>query len=306
MGLIFLNGTSPDYSGLYFTSIEQLINAIENTLQTAGWAVIDKPVDGLSLFMKGITTEGGHECYVEFKVTENSSVSNGYYLDQRGFSDEGKSAGSPADVLRHTFVVGSANRLWLTADNDSGALAILDANNTMRGAHFGFLNRIDTTDDGAWMIGWIHSLGYQYAYVAKTRHNGTAWRRLSDDYRNYTNTSDGQSPALPFSTFDFLQRGGWNHNYYTWASSRNPWYNAAHGRLNYTGSPIIDPYCYHEGRGSNSNYPVGSYAPSYFRGYVKHVYCGVASLDSGAQVVDRDGYRILSTGTSHWQGMRIL
>jgi hypothetical protein len=307
MALTFLSGSAPDYSGYIFTSTSDLINTIESTLQTAGWATVEKAADGLTLLVKGVTSVGSHECFIEFSIYPNASVTNGYYISLRGFHDALRSNGSPANTLRWSFIDGTPNRLWITADNDSGAISILNSSNGQGGAHFGFLHRIDTTDPWAWMVGYIHSLGYQYAYVAKAKYNSVNWRLLSDDYNQYTNLADGSYPVLPYSTFDFLQRGGWvNSHYYYATGSKIVFYNKAYGRLNYTGTPIIDPYFYHEGRGSTTNYNPGSYLPSYFRGYVKHAYCGVASLATAAQVVDNQGNRILSVGTTYWQGMRIL
>jgi hypothetical protein len=290
--------------GYVFTTTSDLINTIENTLQTAGWQTVEKAGDGLTLFMKGITSQNSHECFMEFKVSANGSVTNGFWLDHRGFLDAARSAGSPAATLRHSYVVGQPNRLWLTADNDSGCISVLDATNTMRGSHFGFLNRVDITDQWAWMVGWIHSLGYQYVYTAKSKFNNTNWRLLSDDYNSYTTRTSSTYPAIPTSTFDFMQRGFGRHNYYAYGTTDSPFYNGHYGRLNYTGRPVIDPYCYQEGRGSTTAY--GGYQLLYFRGYVKHAYCGVASLPQAAQVVDTTGYRILSVGAAGgWQGMRI-
>ena len=305
MPLVFLNGSSPDFMGYLFTTTADLINTLEATLQSAGWATQEKAGDGLTLLMRGTTSVNSHTCFVEFKVSTDISVANGFFLDQRGFHDAARSQGSPANVLRHTFVVGKPNRLWVTADNDSGCMAILDATNTMRGSHFGFLNRIDSNDRWAWMIGWIHVRGYQFAYVARSGFNSTNWRLLSDDYSAYTSTANGGNQIWPVSTFDFMQRGLLHSNGYLWTATQHVFYNPMNGRLNYTGRPIIDPYCYQEGRGSATNYST-SVPPLYFRGLVKHAYCGVASLSSGAQVVDTSTARILSVGSAGaWQGMRI-
>lgn len=307
MPLVFVNGSAPDYFGYIFSTISELIDALEQNLVNAGWTMVEKSGDGPTLFMQG-NSNNNHKCYVEFKVSVNPDVTNGYYLDQRGFLEVGRSNGTPINVLRHTFINGKPNRMWLTCDNDSGCLCILDATNVCRGAHFGFLNRLDQNDPFAWMMGWIHVDGYQYSWVAKSGHDSTIWRLLSDDYYLYTNkTSTGSSDqsVFPFSTHDFLQRGGWISYSEMWGSGSNVFYNSRYGRLNTTGRPVIDPYLYHEGRGSTSNY--SSSRPSlYFRGFVKHAYCGVASLNAAAQVIDPDGNRIMSVGgVSAWQGMRI-
>jgi hypothetical protein len=311
MPLVFVNGQAPDYSGFIFTTSTGVIDKVQETLVAAGWTTYYKAPDGLSLTMVGTTAAGVHTCSMEFNVGTYGSVTNGKYLNLRAWHEPTKVTGSPINIHRLIFVEGKINRLWLTADQDSGCISIWGAEGSMTGWHFGFLDRIDTTDQWAWMIGQLATSSYPTAYVAKSKHANTNWYRLSNDFGSGTSANSAEFNSdyatYPQTTLDFTMRGQWYENSLTYGDTRNAFFNPWQGRLNYNGQAIIDPYCYMEGRGSMAAYTVGSYLPLYYRGYVKNAYCGVASLPAAAQLVDAaTGYRILSVGGAWWQGMRIL
>jgi hypothetical protein len=315
MTLTFLNGSSPDYTGYQFTTATELIDAIDTTLTSAGWTELAK-TSGVSWFGQGTTVVGSHSCYVEFVIS-------GSTLTIRGWHESAKTTGSPDAIHTLTFTSGSTNRLWITADEDSGCICIFNASGACFGYHFGFLQRIDTTDQWAWMIGGLHSTGYLQAYSAKAKHAATNWKQLSADYANYSvfGTSHSNPASAPLSTLDFMARltvdtatnstiGG-NHSVNT--INTNICYLVHYGKLNYDGNAICDPYCYFEGRNSTTAYGAAGSTTLYFRGFVKHAYCGVASLVAAAQATNAIapdgtslGYRILSVGGTQWQGMRIL
>lgn len=310
MSLIFVNGSAPDYLGFLFSDQVGLLDKIESTLIAAGWATYNRALTGDSLTMTGFT-DNGHSCNVEFSIKDYTGAINGKYLIIRGWHEPTKVTGSPDDTHRAIFIDGSLNRLWLTAEHDSGCIAVYGADGSMSGYHFGFLERIDENDQDAWMIGNIISNGYVSAYVSKSKYGGTNWRRLSSDYgaTSSYNTSNFEQYHFmyPATCLDHTMRGQVHDQNAYWNSSQNPWYNPFNGRLNYDGKAIIDRYSYIEGRGSMTNYSAGAYEPLYFRGFIKNAFTGVASFNSGTQLTDvYSGYRILSVGPAWWQGMRIF
>lgn len=310
MPLSFLNGQFPDYSGLIFQTATQLIDNIQTLLETAGWLTYFKTEEGLGLTMSAIS-DNGHSCHIEFFVTDYTTVTNGKYLNVRAWHEATKVTGSPLDVHRFIFVDNRINRLWITADEDAGCIAVFGATGSMNGVHFGFLDRVDPTDEWAWMIGYINAqTGYNFAYVAKSKHNNTNWRRLSLDYGSthgsYNSAEFDWENMYPATCVDMTMRGDARSRSSLDGNGVNAFYNPYAGRLNYDGRALIDRYSYIEGRGSMTNYNPGSYHQLSFRGFVKHAYCGVASLGTAAQVTDPfTGFRIMSVGGTYTQGMRI-
>jgi hypothetical protein len=302
MPTIYLNGGSPNYTGAIFTNANELLALIKQTLEDAGWVTVAYDA-GVNLFVKGTTLVNAHNCWVEFAISDTTLII-------RGWLEEAKTNGSPNSIHTHVFTPTGTNRLWLTADEDSGCICIFDdSTGVSTGTHFGFLQRIDFTDPWAWMIGQLRSDGLNFAYSAKSGHNGTNWKKLSDDFYFSTNfASDGQ--CIPVSTFDLLAQGKPGSsssagNYSTQTSGQNAFLNPLAGRLSPNNQAIIAPYYYLEGRGSPSGY--GNNESLFFRGYVKYAKTGLASLLPASQVLDPfTGDRILSTGASSWQGMRIL
>lgn len=302
MPTIYLNGGSPNYTGAIFTNANELLALIKQTLESAGWLTITY-VPGVNLFAKGTTLVNAHNCWVEFAISATT-------LTIRGWLEEAKTNGSPDAIHTHLFTPNSDNRLWLTADEDSGCICIFsDSTGESAGTHFGFLQRIDNVDLWAWMIGRTRVDGLEWAYVAKAKINDVNWRLLSLDYLNaagYNNLLQN----LPLSTFDLVCRGkpggsvASNANYQGLANT-NPFYLAHQGRRNYNNKPLVDPFCYLEGRGATTSYSNSS--PLFCRGFVKHAFCGVASETAVSQILDPlTNNRILATGGTLWQGMRIL
>lgn len=303
MPLTFINGSAPEYRGEIFQTSGELLDNLETHLTTAGWVSLQK-VPATSLLVKGIS-DNAHECFVQFVVKDNTSLINGKYLVCRGWLAADLLQGSPDDYHRFTYQENNFNRMWLTADEDSGCLCIYGTNSSCAGLHFGFVDRVDPTDEWAWMIGWIHSIGIWYAYVARAKHNNVVWRNLKDvfHYTNSENITDYRS-VVPATTYDALCRGeGYDH----WGNSNavNAFYGAYDGKRNYNGQPLIDRYGYLEGRASTSDY--GTLQTSlYFRGFVKNAYCGVTQERATAIFEDPlTGHVIMSTGDNRWQGMRI-
>lgn len=307
MPLTFLNGGSPNYTGFQFTSTSGLLTEIESTLNTAGWTTISS--SSTELFIRGNSIIGNYPCFIDFVV---SGTSPNLTLTMRAWQESTKTTGSPAGIHTLTFTNGQINRLWLTANEEAGCVCIFNQNGASVGIHFGFLARYETTDANAWMIGRLHSSGYLYAYVAKSKFNNTNWRQLSLDYNQYGN--DPYNPPFPnaplqLSTFDLLARIGFTSpSPFTNTTSTNVGYLAYNGIRNYDGNCVIDPYLYIEGRGGIGNYGSTPYPYSLFvRGLVQFGFCGVANLQAGQYCNDPiTGNKILSVGGLQWQGMRIL
>ena len=299
---IFLNGGSPDFLGAKFSTASELTNLVESTLLSAGWTTNEKSPDGFTLLMTG-TTVNGHNCFVEFKSSTKDSTSN--YLTIRGFHSSARLNPSPDATHRLVYATTQANRLYLTADNDSGCISITAFGDQQGGIHFGFLDRIDNTDQWAWMVGFIYSDGYRYAYPAKSKVNGTAWRQLILDFFNF---GDENQNTMPLTCVDFTMRGIC-YSSHNWSDGRNPFYNLYAGRRNYTGNPILDSYCYQEGRGDNGGYGWSAANPRetlFYRGLVKNAYCGVSYENGGIIFYDPTrNIRVLSVGGQRWQGLRI-
>ncbi|AIE73016.1 MULTISPECIES: hypothetical protein [unclassified Synechocystis] len=300
MPTIYVNGGSPNYTGAIFTNANELLALIKQGLEDAGWATITYDV-GVNLFAKGTTLVNAHSCWVEFAIS-------GGTLTIRGWLEEAKTNGSPNSIHTHTFTPEGTNRLWLTADEDSGCICIFsDSTGISAGTHFGFLQRIDPTDPWSWMIGRIRSDGHNFAYSAKAKHNNVNWRQLGLDYSLVTDFNTA-SQVIPITTFDLTchgKPGGTGGGSYLNTSSANAFLRVQEGRRNYNNQAAISQYYYLEGIGASTGYSVNSRL--YFRGLVKFAFCGVASEADVAQVLDSlTGNRVLSTGGTMWQGMRIL
>lgn len=267
MPLTFLNGGEPNYTGQTFTTANELINHIETTLVSAGWVSISKVV-GTSVLLRGTSQTNNHNCWVEFVYADTS------YLYIRGWLEQAKTNGSPQSTTSCRVVIGTENRLWITANSDAGCICIIPNSAPAQGVHFGFLDRLDTTDQWAWMVGYI-SGSNNVAYSAKSKFDSTNWRAITTDMSN-----------RQWGTYDAM-----------WADSP--------GRRNYDGACLVRPYYWLEGRSSADS--VNNFPNSpHFRGNVQYAYTGMASTSAGTFGTDpTSGFRFMSVGDSGWQAMRI-
>ena len=272
MPLTFLNGGAPNYSGQTFTTANALIDFIETTLVTAGWVSVSKVV-GTSVFLRGTSQTNNHNCWVEF-IYDNVS-----YLHVRGWLQEAKTNGSTLNTSLGTgtfcrVAVGTENRLWITANSDAGCICIMPNSVPAFGIHFGFLDRIEPTDQWAWMVGTITS-GTGTAYSAKSKFDAANWRWIGTD-------------------------AGAQHGVYDAI-----WMNDSNGRRNYDGACLMRPFFWLEGRASGNSTSTFPNSP-YFRGNVQYAYTGMASTSAGTFGTDpTSGFRFMSVGDSGWQAMRI-
>lgn len=280
MPLTFLNGGAPNYSGSVVSTATALIDQIDDTLKAAGWDSIEK-VTGVKTFLRGTSLTNNHNCWIEISVDIS-------YLHVRGWLESSRtnpsSMASPlsTSIGTGTFCrvsLNTENRLWITANQDAGCICIIPNSAASYGIHFGFLDRIDATDQWAWMIGNIGLPGGASgnAYSAKSKYDSTNWRAITTD--------------MPVSR----QLGAYDA---TWADD-------SVGRRNYDGSCLIRPYYWLEGRTSTSPVITPPNNP-HFRGNVQYAYTGMASTSAGTFGTDPvSGFRFMSVGDSGMQAMRI-
>ncbi|NJO48937.1 MAG: hypothetical protein HC840_05025 [Leptolyngbyaceae cyanobacterium RM2_2_4] len=285
MALIFTNGGAPNYLGFQFTSAANLIDQIELTLNSAGWATIAK-TPGASLFVRGNSIVNGSPAFVEFVI--ESATPPLQRLRVVGWIQQAKTNGTPnVSQLKIDFNDGGANRLWLTADQQSGCITIFSSSGAMNGIHFGFVDRVDTADATAWAVGQIRasgSPGLIPTYFSFTIGVATPWQPIN----NSTSTS---SLIAQLQTYDLITR---------LASSTVSAPNNGAPNSNNRYVVTLD-YGYVE------TSTAGLSSDRAFRGFVPYCACGLASLQSAEQIVDPlSSQRFLSTGPLSHQGIRIL
>ncbi|MDJ0689224.1 MAG: hypothetical protein QNJ41_12005 [Xenococcaceae cyanobacterium MO_188.B32] len=294
---MFFTGESL-YQGIPFTTAIECLTALGNNLAVAGWAVVE---DGIAaetpyLVMQGTTTNG-HSCYIVFSVDDES-------LNIQGDLDGADTHLSP--LLSLQIDEGETNRLWLTADGDSGAVCIRNRYTYSGGAAFGFLARFDETDADAWMVSKLNNR-LNDAYVAKSKHDGAIWKQIGADFAeadNFTSATlnGGYQGILDFVTIPNPYISFFNTN------RKNAGYTAHLGQVNKQDDrPVITRRFYLEGRGASDNYNPENSLPArlYNRGYIKHVANGLGKLPGGASYQDENGDRYLSVGGEGWQGLLI-
>lgn len=288
MALIFTNGGAPNYLGFQFTNATGLIDQIELTLNSAGWATITK-VAGSSLFARASSIVNGSPAFIEFLVQPSTPPLQ--KLRVIGWSDQAKSSSSPDfQQLRLDFNEGGANRLWLTADQQSGCISIFSSSGAMNGVHFGFLDRVDTADATAWGVGQIKSSlqpGTIYTYFSFTIGNSNPWLPVN-------NSATTSNTIVQWQTYDLISRLDFSNVSNSGAQSN--------GFANYNNRYVVTlDYGYIETPSASLD------SSRSFRGFVPYCACGLASLQPAEQIVDpASSQRFLSTGPLTHQGMRIL
>jgi hypothetical protein len=307
MPQIYANGGAPNRLGINFTSTTALLTEIETQLTLAGWTTtLNQITANRKLIMNG-TTSNGHNCWFRFIVADRAGIPDGKELRISGDHTGTEVTVSPN--LAFNFIETATNRLWITADSDSGCIAIESFEATMRGAFFGFPERAELTDSWCWGLGFLNT-AYNAKYVAKSAFNNTNWRHLSDDFIAATDF-DNAGQTAPFQgvfdrrtvclkPYNFYNNGGTTENAGRFAQ------NGSVNGLN--NKPFIDTYFLIEGRGSTGNYnSPGNNAPPllYCRGTIKHAVTGIASAPPRGQYITDDNKVYLSVGGVTWQGFRI-
>lgn len=316
MALIFKNGGAPNYTGELFRTHEQLLLSVRDFLVAAGWTTIQDSITDSDLLVSRGNSANGDVCYFRFDILEWTGVIEGKYLRIRGDLDGGGSNLSTG--YNFYFIENADNLIYATADADSACIFTECFDGTKSNAHFGFMNRpAPSLDTFGWCIGEI-DWRYDNAYWAKAvRDNNLIWRRIGDDYYraddmgtgennvSYVGVADRYTVGFALYGGDREHENGYNRNsdqnnaYYFWKGSLSPIDN----------KPILGEFYYLEGRGQ-SNYgssDQGTNLPSrmYFRGSIKHVVVGVASLRAKTQITDSNGRRYITVGNNGYQGFRI-
>lgn len=323
MALVFVNGGSPNYTGVVFQTTTNLLELIRDNLITAGWTVTNDQISASDyVIMECVGNGSSDPAYFRFRVIDWTGVTNGKELQVNG--DLTGDLNNLSPTFSFYFIEGADNIIYLTCDEDSGALFVEAFDGTKRDCHFGFLARYSSSNDPwGWMIGRI-DWRLDNAYWAKSYHNGSNWRRVGDDYTDADDTDSNRNMGVYQGTMD-RYTVFWNaihdvnHQYerddgYGWEreSNRNIAYKCYNGGVNpVTGKPVLGEFFYLEGRGSRTNYGANASgsenAPRlYYRGPVKHITVGLASLVAKTQYTTTDGKRYLSVNGLGYQGMRIL
>lgn len=295
------------------------------TVDLSLWTSLAKTAT--SLFVKGETVVGNYNCWVEFTVT---GTNPNYTLFMQGWLEEAKINGSGLFALREkstvtTFEGSLNNRLWLTCDEDSLCLSIFNAGTgNMFGAHFGFCDRIDTTDEWAIYMGYLGVQAYVEARVAKLFRNDTnLWFVFGNGF-DITPDPDSSSHAVPMLHVDPISRAANNQqapwspgSFFVWREDDQSVYRLGHGRRNgYNNKPLLDTYAYLEADTIETNVDDADINPDgyrcytsdaiIFRGIIKHAVSGVMGEQPATQCFRSDGSVAMSTGRGYgWQGMNI-
>lgn len=309
MTVYFFNGGSPAYLGQVFTTSTSLLTTIKDNLLSAGWSLQSDQISANSyVIMKG-TTDNTHYCWVKFSTFVQSAGVEERLRIQGDLDGNNTTLSGTGIYLSYKPSVN--NYLYITADNDSGCICIYpDTSLVTRGGHFGFIDRIDTSDQYAWSVGDLDITGLDNKYVAKSKHNNTNWRQISDDFSGSDNcTTMGTNSCAPiqgiFDRYTVAYTFGATSPLTNTATS-NAAYQAYNGRVNpVTNYPILDSYFYLEGRGSTTAYGSSMGGGLYYRGDIKHAVTGIASYVGAVQLVTTDSQRFISAGGVGWQGFRI-
>ncbi len=292
----YYNTGSPLYDGIPFTTYTELLTLIKVSLESSTWqTIIDDIAINKTLVMQGKTTND-HICTIKFFVDSNSS---NYFVIQ-GILDD---INSPALDLE--FTPNEPNKLWLTADQDSGVICIRNKLLYSGAITFGFLERFDETDADAWAIAYLNNR-LNHAYVARAKHDGVIWKKIGSDFAEADNFTSATNNGGYQGIIDFIAIPNPYISFFN-TNLRNAGYSAHFGQVATTDRPIITRRFYLEGRGDVDNYESLGDNPAklYNRGFVKHVANGFGKIPQGKIEQDENGNRYLSVGGDGWQGMKL-
>lgn len=313
MAIHFANGGAPDYFGISFNSTSSLLNGIKTELETAGWVTdTDDIIANAKLVMKGTTTNG-HDCFVNFEDTVNTTNAAEHWLLISGSHTTAQAIVS--EQIRLPWDFGQTNYFYISADVDAGCIALLPYDLTKTtSAHFGFLDRFDETNQYAWSVGTLLNEP-QDKYVAKGAITGENWKHLKDYFLNWgaSTTSNVWTSGSYQNSAELLQDVYTTiiKPYSTYTSSTgdyNAGYYAYLGNITNSGKAILYRVGYKEGFASTTAYgDAGEVPPKLgMQGLIKLAYGGLGFFAPGGQLVDpTTGNRYLSGGGRGWQGFRI-
>lgn len=188
MPLTFVNGGSPTYPGVSFTSQTGLLTLLHDTLVTAGWfSIVNTPGANL-IRLSG--QSGFNQCYLQAEVINNKlslrgSLDDGFNLTLSPVVGDGFMVDWGLE-FEMTFTPGSDNRVWVTADESSFCIMVKDfneANNIYAGWRFGWYDRWDENDSTAWGFAPLWTLN-AYNFVARAAFDNALWDDVSSRFRN--------------------------------------------------------------------------------------------------------------------------
>lgn len=317
MPQIYIYGSSPTFAGFTFSTASQLLNKIAGELVNAGWTITNDSITASNFFIaRGVTTNG-HNCWIKFTTSTVSGTQQ--RLTIRGDLDGANTTLMTDGVVYLDFDSSLTNFLYLPADQDSGAICILsgDAAVPVRSAHFGFLDRVDTSNQWAIMVGHLISWNTGTHFIAKSSHAAVNWQRFSADRENGALLTDANSSSALQIHLEEGQQDIACHALTLQNTSRqlnsisnvNWGYFSTAGQVNgSTNKPLLSPYYLREGRNGTTNYGSSggggtkagfNLAPKlYFPGVVKHCWRGAASLLEGEQILPPEEITLTSSGTS--------
>ena len=202
--------------------------------------------------------------------------------------------------LELEFTPEEPNKLWLTADSDSGAICIRNKLLYSGAITFGFLERFDETDADAWAIAYLNNR-LNHARIARSKHDGTIWKQIGSDFASADNFTSATNNGGYQGIIDFVTVANPYISFFN-TNLRNAGYSAHFGQVAQTNRPIITRRFYLEGRASIDNYEVTGDNPAklYNRGFVKHVANGFGKVPQGKVEQDENGNRYLSVGGDGW------
>jgi hypothetical protein len=332
MPTVYANGGAPNYSGVPVANGSEILENIRDTLVSAGWFTVFDSIgigNALNQFitMRLTSVVGGTQVWYKFTILDNSeNVAGGLKVSIQGSSNAGFTITSSEFDLPFT-QFNEDSRLWISCDEEAFAISLISFATLARGVHGGFLNRLETTDNGAYCIGYTlsdieqtygASGGGIFYQVGLSAFNNTAWREVAQDFQkvNFTTIMSAVATSNTGCYQGFFDRYTsciipyrCYSNTVTLEESRNPGFKAFNGRLNGVNEKaVLGEYFVTEGRGSTANYSVtGVLSPIlYYRGNTKFCVVGMSSFPAGVSVEAIDGSRYLSVGPIGWQGMRIL
>lgn len=313
MTLTFRSGS--DFTGEPFLNLIEGLEKIRDILVIAGWEIIlDDITTNQQLDVKGQDeANNNHKCYFSFTGNIDGDI------DLKGFLGDIEDNNEVSPIFTFPITDGEDNRLWLTCDSGTAILLIFDGSvtfsnlysnlnsswsNGVEYVHFGFLNRVNPNDKYAWYINRIN-YRYDHCYCAKSAHNNTIWRQLSNDYDRNNEYNDVYQLHPVQGVFDCLTVARPRYHFNS-GSNNNAGYVAYKGAVNAVdGKPYFGNFYYLEGRGSTSNYGNNPPYALYYRGNIKYAITGLASLIAFEIYNDQYGNKWMSCNNYGAQGMQI-
>lgn len=308
----FLNGGEPDYLGVPFYDGIELLNQLKDSFLLEDWTILDDSITSSQILkVQAFSGVNNHPCYLNFRVIDGGSPNEKRLILQGDLT--GTNANLSPEVYT-TFISTGEGRLWAAITESHIGLCTAGTDGIYRGVHGGFCDRIDPINDsGAWYIGYIHT-NWGLNYVARGARTNNIWHVIGNNGNGYStfeqSTSVYWNPYSLGGTFDrytlALSRGSLSHTTITNVNT-NCLYQIQDGSRNRgTNTCILGEYFLPEGQSSTGWFVEGELTGRslYFRGVIPNLRVGVGSSLGGEQVIIGDE-RIISVGTTRWQGLRI-